>query len=188
MVGLLPLARDEQVRAAAEAAARGFVLWRAQSPLQRCEVLRRAAALMRERAPAMAAVLTLEQGKPLAESLREVQLSADIIVLQAEQARRQYGRTAPPRVPGIQSHTVTSAPIGRVAAFTAWNFPVNLPARKLGAAIAAGCSVVLKPAEETPASAMALVRCFLDAGLPPTARWPRLPVRRWVRCARRNRP
>ncbi len=70
-------------------------------------------------------------------------------------------------MPGIQSHTVNSAPIGPVAAFTAWNFPVNLPARKLGAALAAGCSVVLKPAEETPASAMALVRCFLDAGLPP---------------------
>ncbi len=167
VLGLLPLANDVLVHEAAEAAARGFQVWRAHSPLQRCDVLRRAAALMRDRAAAMAAVLTLEQGKPASEALREVQLSADIIDFQAEEARRQYGRTVPPRVPGIQSHTVLPFPVGPVAAFTAWNFPVNLPARKLGAALAAGCSVVLKPAEETPASAMALVRCFVDAGLPP---------------------
>ena len=166
VLGLLPLAGDDLVRAVAQAAQRGFETWRRRSALERCEVLRRAAVLMRERAPAMAAVLTLEQGKPLAEALREVQLSADIIDFQAEEARRLYGRTVPPRVPGILSHTVSQVPVGPVAAFTAWNFPVNLPARKLGAALAAGCSVVLKPAEETPASAMALLRCFLDAGLP----------------------
>ena len=166
VLGLLPLASDALVNAAAEAAHRGFEQWRRRSALERCDVLRRAASLMRERAAAMAAVLTLEQGKPLAEALREVQLSADIIDFQAEEARRLYGRTVPPRVPGILSHTVTQVPVGPVAAFTAWNFPVNLPARKLGAALAAGCSVVLKPAEETPASAMALLHCFLDAGLP----------------------
>ena len=144
-------------------------VWRRRSALERCETLRRAAVLMRERAEAMATVLTLEQGKPLAEALRELRLSADIIDFQAEEARRLYGRSVPPRVDGILSHTVTHPPVGPVAAFTAWNFPVNLPARKLGAALAAGCSVVLKPAEETPASAMALVQCFLDAGLPPEA-------------------
>jgi succinate-semialdehyde dehydrogenase/glutarate-semialdehyde dehydrogenase len=167
VIGELPLAGADEVRAAADTAARGFAAWRRVLPLQRCEVLRRAAALMRERAKAMAEVLTLEQGKPLAEAEREVRLSADIIDFQAEEARRLYGRTVPPRVPGILAHEVRQRPVGPVAAFTAWNFPVNLPARKLGAALAAGCSVVLKPAEETPASAMALVRCFLDAGLPP---------------------
>ena len=167
VIGELPLASADEVRAAADTAARGFAAWRRVLPLQRCEVLRRAAALMRERAKVMAEVLTLEQGKPLAEAEREVRLSADIIDFQAEEARRLYGRTVPPRVPGILSHEVRQRPVGPVAAFTAWNFPVNLPARKLGAALAAGCSVVLKPAEETPASAMALVRCFLDAGLPP---------------------
>jgi succinate-semialdehyde dehydrogenase/glutarate-semialdehyde dehydrogenase len=166
VLGELPLADAAHLHAAAEAAARGFELWRRRSALERCEPLRRAAALMRERAEAMATALTLEQGKPLAEALREVRLSADIIDFQAEEARRLYGRSVPPRVEGILSHTVTHVPVGPVAAFTAWNFPVNLPARKLGAALAAGCSVVLKPAEETPASAMALVQCFLDAGLP----------------------
>ncbi len=169
VLGELPLADGSLLQAAAASAARGFAAWRARSALQRCEVLRRAAALMRERAAAMAAVLTLEQGKPTAEALREVTLSADILDFQAEEAKRLYGRLVPPRVEGILSHAVTRHPVGPVAAFTAWNFPVNLPARKLGAALAAGCSVVLKPAEETPASAMALVQCLLDAGLPPEA-------------------
>ncbi len=167
VLGELPLADIAHVLAAAESAGRGFAVWRGHSALQRCTVLRRAAALMRERAAAMAAVLTMEQGKPAAEAQREVMLSADIIDFQAEEARRLYGHSVPPRVEGILSHQVNRHPVGPVAALTAWNFPVNLPARKLGAALAAGCSVVLKPAEETPASAMALVQCLLDAGLPP---------------------
>ncbi len=168
-LGLLPLADDTQFAAAAESAARGFEEWRRHSALQRCTVLKRAAELMRQRAGDMAAVLTLEQGKPTAEATREVTLSADIIDFQAEEAKRLYSRGVPPRVEGILSHTVTHHPVGPVAAFTAWNFPVNLAARKLGAALAAGCSVVLKPAEETPASALLLVQCFLEAGLPPDA-------------------
>lgn len=169
VLGELPLADAAHVHAAAESAARGFAAWRGHCALQRCTVLRRAAALMRERAGTMAAVLTMEQGKPTAEAHREVMLSADIIDFQAEEARRLYGHSVPPRVEGILSHQVHRHAVGPVAAFTAWNFPVNLPARKLGAALAAGCSVVLKPAEETPASAMALVQCLLDAGLPPEA-------------------
>lgn len=165
----LPLAGPLELTLAADSAAEGFRIWRAHSALQRCQVLQRAATLMRERSAAMAAVLTAEQGKPQAEALREVLLSADIVDFQAEEAKRLYGRTVPPRVPGILSHTVLHQPVGVVAAFTAWNFPVNLPARKLAAALAAGCSVVLKPAEETPASAMGLVQCLLDAGLPPAA-------------------
>lgn len=169
VLGRLPLAGESELHEAAEASERGFRLWRRRSPLERCTVLRQAAQLMRERADLMAYTLTLEEGKPQAEALREVRLSADIIDFQAEEARRMYGRTVPPRVEGIFSHTVIRQPIGPVAAFTAWNFPVNLPARKLGSALAAGCSVVLKPAEQTPGSAQLLIQAFLDAGVPAEA-------------------
>ncbi|OYV00487.1 MAG: NAD-dependent succinate-semialdehyde dehydrogenase [Burkholderiales bacterium PBB5] len=165
----LPLAGPAELAAAAESARRGFAQWRRKSALERFTILTRATALMRERAPAIAHILTLEQGKPLPEALREVTLSADIIDFQAEEAKRLYGRTVPPRVAGILSQTVSRHPVGPVAAFTAWNFPVNLPARKVGSALAAGCSVVVKPAEETPGSCIAMVRCFLDAGVPPDA-------------------
>jgi succinate-semialdehyde dehydrogenase/glutarate-semialdehyde dehydrogenase len=168
-LGVLPLAGPTELAQAAESAQRGFVQWRKKSALERFTVLRRATDLMRERAPAIALILTLEQGKPLAEATREIMLSADIVDFQAEEAKRLYGRTVPPRVPGMLSQTVTRQPVGPVAAFTAWNFPVNLPARKIGSALAAGCSVVVKPAEETPGSCIALVRCFLDAGVPPDA-------------------
>lgn len=166
VLGMLPLAGETELRAAAESSRRGFAQWRKLSALDRFTILRRASDLMRERAPEIAHTLTLEQGKPLVEALREVTLSADIIDFQAEEAKRLYGRTVPPRVAGILSQTVLRQPVGPVVAFTAWNFPVNLPARKIGSALAAGCSVVVKPAEETPGSCIALVRCFLDAGVP----------------------
>ena len=169
VLATLPLAGEIEMRAAAESAQRGFAQWRKLSVLERFTVLRRATDFMRERAKSMAEILTLEQGKPLDESVREVMLSADIIDFQAEEAKRLYGRTVPPRVAGILSQTVIRQPVGPVAAFTAWNFPINLPARKVGSALAAGCSVIVKPAEETPGSCMAMVRCFLDAGVPPDA-------------------
>lgn len=169
VLAMLPLAGPAELAAAAESSLRGFQTWRRVRPHERCAVLRRAAQLLRERADAIATTLTLEQGKPLAESRREVLLSADIIDFQAEEGRRLYGRTVAPRVDGVLSHTVLRQPVGPVAAFTAWNFPVNLPSRKLGSALAAGCSVVIKPAEETPGSCLLLVRCFLDAGLPADA-------------------
>ncbi|HSW07316.1 NAD-dependent succinate-semialdehyde dehydrogenase [Aquabacterium sp.] len=169
VLAMLPLAGEAELQAAAESAQRGFLQWRKVSALERCTILRRATGLMRERCQAIATILTLEQGKPLAESQREVLLSADIIDFQAEEAKRLYGRTVPPRVPGILSQTVMRQPVGPVAAFTAWNFPVNLPARKIGSALAAGCSVVVKPAEETPGSCIALLRCLLDAGVSPEA-------------------
>lgn len=166
VIGHLPLAGAAELRAAAESAERGFRLWRQRSALERASLLRRAAGLMRARVEDIAAALTREQGKPLAEARREITLSADIIDFQADEARRLYGRTVPPRVEGILSHTVQRQPVGPVAAFTAWNFPVNLASRKLGSALAAGCSVVLKAAEETPFSVIALLQCLLDAGLP----------------------
>ena len=168
-LGQLPLAGPLELAAAAESALRGYRNWRQVRAHERYGALRRAAALLRERLDLVATVLTLEQGKPLAEARREVSLSADIIDFQAEEAKRLYGRTVPPRVEGILSHTVARVPVGPVAAFTAWNFPVNLPSRKLASALAAGCSVVIKPAEETPGSCMLLVRCFLDAGVPADA-------------------
>ncbi|MEO8296964.1 MAG: NAD-dependent succinate-semialdehyde dehydrogenase [Burkholderiales bacterium] len=165
----LPLAGVVELNAAAEAAERGFQQWRKKMAHERYVIVRRAAELLRQRADEIAHVLTLEQGKPLAESLREVTLSADIIDFQAEEAKRLYGRIVAPRVAGILSQSVVRQPVGPVAAFTPWNFPANLPARKLGSALAAGCSVVIKPAEETPGTCMLIVQAFLDAGVPPDA-------------------
>jgi succinate-semialdehyde dehydrogenase/glutarate-semialdehyde dehydrogenase len=169
VLAMLPLAGVAELQASAESARRGFAQWRRLSALERFTTLRRGSDLMRERATDIARILTLEQGKPLAEAQREVLLSADIIDFQAEEAKRLYGRTVPPRVPGVLSQTVLRQPMGVVAAFTAWNFPVNLPARKIGSALAAGCSVIVKPAEETPGSCIAMVRCLLEGGVPPDA-------------------
>lgn len=165
----LPLAGPAELAAAAHAAERGGRAWRAQTAHARYTVLRRAAELMRQRADALATVLVLEQGKPLAEATREVLLSADILDFQAEEGKRLYGRTVAPRVDGILSQTVIRQPVGPVAAFTAWNFPCNLPVRKLASALAAGCAVVLKPDEQTPGTAMLLVQLFIEAGVPAEA-------------------
>lgn len=165
----LPLAGGNEIEAAAAAAERGFKQWRATLAHERYLILRRAAELVRQRADTIATVLTLEQGKPLGESKREVLLSADTVDFQAEEAKRLYGRTVPPRVDGILSHVVQRVPVGPVAAFTPWNFPANLPSRKLAAALAAGCSVIIKPAEETPGACMLLVQCFLEGGVPADA-------------------
>jgi succinate-semialdehyde dehydrogenase/glutarate-semialdehyde dehydrogenase len=134
--------------------------------LDRFKIISKATQLLRERAAEIAGVMTTEQGKPLAESLREVQLSADIIDFLAEESKRLAARGVPPRLANVVSQTVQRVPVGPVAAFTPWNFPVNLPSRKIGGALAAGCSVIIKPDEETPASSMELIRCFADAGLP----------------------
>ena len=162
----LPLAGPAELQAAAESAERGFRIWRRKTAHERYTVLRAAAALMRQRADTIARVLTLEQGKPLAESTREVLLSADILDVQAEEGKRLYGRTVAPRVEGILSQTVIRQPVGPMAAFTPWNFPANLPVRKLASALAAGCSVVIKPDEETPGTGQLIVQAFLDAGVP----------------------
>lgn len=168
-LGTLPLAGADELHAAAESAAKGFRAWRRKNAHERYTVLRAAAELMRQRADEIAQVLTLEQGKPLSEAQREVRLSADILDFQAEEGKRLYGRTVAPRVDGILSQTVVRQPVGPVAAFTPWNFPANLPVRKLASALAAGCSVVIKPDEETPGTCMLLVQAFLDAGVPADA-------------------
>ena len=165
IIGRLPVAERAELDAALEAVARSFPLWRRQPPWERAKILRRAAGLLRERSETVATHLTLEQGKPLAEARAEVLGSADILDWYAEEARRLYGRTIPARAPGIVQ-SVLREPVGPVAAFTPWNFPVAQAVRKIGAALAAGCPLVLKGPEETPASVIGLVEAVADAGLP----------------------
>jgi acyl-CoA reductase-like NAD-dependent aldehyde dehydrogenase len=141
-------ASADDLQAALAAAERGFAVWSRTLPVERFRRITHASALIRERAPTIARVLTLEQGKPLAESLREVQLAAEIIDFLAEEGKRLAARGVPPRLPNVLSQTVERVPVGPVAAFTPWNFPANLPARKIGGALAAGCSVIIKPDEQ----------------------------------------
>jgi succinate-semialdehyde dehydrogenase / glutarate-semialdehyde dehydrogenase len=152
----------DRALAAADA---GFKVWRATSAHERYKLLRKAAELMRARAADVAELMTQEQGKPLAEAKMEAMAAADIMDWYAEEARRMYGRVVPARADGVTQMVVKEA-VGPVAAFTPWNFPINQAVRKLSAAFAAGCSVILKGPEETPASCAALVRVFADAGLP----------------------
>ncbi len=150
---------------ALEAADKGFRVWRKVSAYDRAKLMRKAADLLRDRAERIARLMTLEQGKPLAEAKGETLAGADVIDWFAEEARRAYGRVVPARVEGIYQ-LVLKEPVGPVAAFTPWNFPINQVVRKLSAALAAGCSIIAKAPEETPASPAELIRCFVDAGLP----------------------
>ncbi|MCB1412334.1 MAG: NAD-dependent succinate-semialdehyde dehydrogenase [Xanthobacteraceae bacterium] len=150
---------------ALEAAANGFKVWRAMSAFDRSKIMRKAAGLMRERAEAIATLMTMEQGKVLAEARIETLAAADVIEWFAEESRRAYGRLIPARGPGIYQLMVKD-PVGPVAAFTPWNFPINQVCRKLSAALGAGCSIIVKAPEETPASPAELLRAFVDAGVP----------------------
>jgi succinate-semialdehyde dehydrogenase/glutarate-semialdehyde dehydrogenase len=127
--------------------------------------MRKAADLFRERAATIATLMTMEQGKPVGEAKAEVLAGADIIDWFAEEGRRAYGRVIPARAQGIYQ-LVLREPVGPVAAFTPWNFPINQVVRKLSAAVATGCSIIVKAPEETPASPAELLRCFVDAGIP----------------------
>ena len=151
MIGHLPHASKADLDRALAEAERGFKLWRAIFPDARGKVLKRAADLMRERAEEIARIATTESGKSIHETRVEVQMSANIFEWFAEEGRRAYGRVLPQRAPGTRL-AVVKEPVGPVAAFAPWNFPIGNPARKIGAALGAGCSCILKPAEETPAS------------------------------------
>jgi succinate-semialdehyde dehydrogenase/glutarate-semialdehyde dehydrogenase len=164
-LGELPLADRADLDRALEVAAKGFAIWRDVPAHQRASVLQGAARLMLERQEDLARIATLEQGKPLAESRVEVLMNVGLFNFYAGECQRLYGRTLVR--PAGQRSTVTHEPVGVVAAFSPWNFPLGNPGRKLGAPIAAGCSVILKSAEETPASALGVLQCLLDAGLPP---------------------
>jgi len=158
-------ASGPQVQAAIDAAARAFPAWAATPAHERAAILRGAAARLRQRVEDIARVMTLEQGKPLAESRGEVLSSCEIFEWNADEGRRLYGRIVPARARDTAQH-VLREPVGPVAAFTPWNFPATTPARKISGALAAGCTCVIKPAEETPLTCLALAAALADAGLP----------------------
>ncbi|MGB4559105.1 MAG: aldehyde dehydrogenase family protein, partial [Burkholderiaceae bacterium] len=147
-------------------AQKGFALWRNTPAIERSNIMRKAAVLMRERAADIAALMTQEQGKPLIEAKMEAAASAEIIEWCAEEGRRTYGRIVPARAMNVSAQ-VHKEPVGIVAAFTPWNFPINQVVRKLSAALATGCAIIVKAPEETPASPAALIQAFVDAGVPP---------------------
>ncbi len=165
VVGTVAHAGQSDLDRALEAAQKGFEAWRQVSAFERAKVLRKAADLMRERVDAIAPLMTLEQGKVLAEAKLETTIAADVIDWNAEEARRTYGRVIPARAGNVYQ-MVIKEPVGPVAAFTPWNFPIMQAVRKIACALAAGCSIIVKAAEETPASPAELVRCFADAGVP----------------------
>ncbi|MFE9686726.1 NAD-dependent succinate-semialdehyde dehydrogenase [Streptomyces sp. NPDC006285] len=165
VIGDVPLATAGDLDRALDAASEGFKVWRATPVAERTRLLHAAADLISERAGAIGRIATQEQGKPLGESTGEARRTAETLRWHADDARRAYGRTIP-SAPGTVL-TVRREPIGPVAAFVPWNFPVGGPNRKISSALSAGCSLVIKGSEETPASAMELVRCYADAGLPP---------------------
>ncbi len=165
ILGTVPHATRADLDDALEAATRGFQVWRNTSPAKRAEIIQRAAQLCRERAEEDAVAITLEQGKPLAQAKLEIIRGCEIIDWDASEGRRVYGRVIPSE-PGMRN-TVLRQPIGVVAAFSPWNFPMSSPARKVAGALSSGCSIIIKASEETPAGAYNLVRAFADAGLPP---------------------
>ena len=165
VIGKLACAGAADLDEALEAAATGFAIWRKISSYERGKIMRKAADIFRERTETIASQLTQEQGKPLTEARMELAGSADIIDWYAEEGRRAYGRVIPSRAAGIHQLSLRE-PVGVVAAFTPWNFPVSQAVRKISAALAAGCSIILKGPEETPSSCAELVRAFIDAGLP----------------------
>lgn len=166
VLGHLPRGTPADIDRALDAAQRAFRTWRRESPLKRSEILRRAAQLTRERAAQIARNITLDQGKPLAEANGEVSSSAEHAEWHAEEGRRIYGRVVPPRSPDVRQ-LVLREPIGVCAAFSPWNFPFNQALRKIVAALASGCTLILKGPSEAPSAIVALARVFHDAGLPP---------------------
>ncbi len=164
VLGTVPHATRADLDDALDAATRGFNVWRKTAPNARAQIILRAAALIRERVDEMATAMTLEQGKPLGQARLEILRGCEIIEWDATEGMRMYGRVIPAG-PGLQ-HTVYRQPIGPVAAFSPWNFPMSSPARKIAGALSSGCSIILKASEETPAGALQLVRAFHDVGMP----------------------
>lgn len=164
----VPFGNGEDCRAAIEAGARAFPAWSARTPYDRGAILRAAADLMRARAPELGRVTTRESGKPLAEAVGEWKVAADLFDWYSEEGKRAYGRTIPSRVPA-RRHMVIRQPMGVVGVITAWNFPAYNPARAVAAALAAGCTVVARPSEFTPLTAMHMAAILVEAGVPPGA-------------------
>ncbi|MEZ5343561.1 MAG: NAD-dependent succinate-semialdehyde dehydrogenase, partial [Acidimicrobiales bacterium] len=163
-IGRVPVASPSDLDDALVAAQAGFDVWRKTPPRQRADLIREAARLMRERQAEIAFTITSEQGKPYREAMAEVIRGCEFFEWDAGEAVRTYGRVIP-SAPGIK-HVVHHQPIGPVAAFSPWNFPMSQPARKIAGALASGCSIILKAAEETPGGAYHIAKAFQDAGLP----------------------
>jgi succinate-semialdehyde dehydrogenase/glutarate-semialdehyde dehydrogenase len=168
LIGRVPAATDDTLQLALESAERGFQVWRKISPWERSKVLRKTADLLRERNSSLAVLMSTETGKPIAQAEGEWRDAADQFEWYAEETKRIYGQSIEARLPEIRMG-VKLQPVGVVAAFSAWNFPALLPARKLAAGLAAGCSLIIKPASEAPGCAMAIVLALLDAGIHPEA-------------------
>ncbi len=164
-IGRLAHATQPDLDAALESAERGFKVWRDKPAFERYKIMRKAADILRERKDDIGWLMTREQGKPLTQSSLEVVAAADTIDWIAEEGRRTYGRVIPARGTGVTNMTL-KLPVGPVAAFTPWNFPINQIVRKLCSALATGCSIIVKAPEETPASPAELIRAFTDAGVP----------------------
>jgi succinate-semialdehyde dehydrogenase/glutarate-semialdehyde dehydrogenase len=165
VLGAVPRATPEDLERASNAAYRAFGVWRDTAPDERAALLLRVVDLLRERVDAIASIITLEQGKPVADARAEVERARTFLEWDAAQLLRTYGIVAPSERGMLRM--VVRQPIGPVAAFTPWNVPISSPSRKISGALAAGCSIVIKAAEETPGAACAFVQCFIDAGLPP---------------------
>ena len=165
VIGQVPVASAADLDDALAAAAAGFEVWRRTPPRDRAALIRSAATLLRSRQDEIAHSITLEHGKPFAQARAEVVRGAEFFEWDAGEAMRTYGRVIPSG-PGVK-HVVHHQPIGPVAAFSPWNFPLSQPARKVAGALASGCSIILKAAEETPAGAIHIVQAFHDVGLPP---------------------
>ncbi|HLY56742.1 MAG TPA: NAD-dependent succinate-semialdehyde dehydrogenase [Stellaceae bacterium] len=165
VIAPLPHADQAMLDEAVAAAAEGFRVWRRTAPAKREQIILRAARLLKERAEAIAYGMALDQGKPVTQGLGEVQIACERIEWDATEGRRLYGRLVPAE-PGMR-HLVVREPLGVVAAFTPWNYPLASPTRKVAGALSAGCSIILKGAEETPSGAVQLCAAFHDAGVPP---------------------
>lgn len=166
-IGRVAQAGKADLDKALEAAQKGFETWRDMPAADRARIMRKAAGLIRERAAEIAPLLTQEQGKPLAEAKGETLAAADLIEWFADEGLRVYGRLVPSRGNLALRQMVVKDPVGPIAAFTPWNFPINQVVRKVGPALAAGCSMLVKAAEETPAGPAAFIKAFADAGIPP---------------------
>jgi succinate-semialdehyde dehydrogenase/glutarate-semialdehyde dehydrogenase len=164
VIGQVPVAQRQDLDDALAAAEKGFRIWKATSPRARADVILRACALMRQRIDEIAHAITREHGKPLPQARLEVIRGCEFFEWDAAEAQRLYGRVVP-SAPGIR-YLVLQQPVGTVAAFSPWNFPMSQPARKIAGALAAGCSIIIKAAEETPAGCWHIARAFHDAGLP----------------------
>ena len=161
----VPHASEADLEEAIQASADGFKVWRDVTPLARQNIMEKAARLMEDRIDDISKTLTLEMGKPLAEAKIEMGFVIDVTRWYGEEGKRSYGRLVPARMAGVRQ-MVVKEPVGPACAFVAWNFPGTNVIRKVAGALAAGCSMLIKPSEETPGTAVAIARCFQDAGLP----------------------